>query len=206
MFYSDHLRKVNFYHIAARFCQIIVGSVIIGLYAHDLRKALKAHKYADGKWVSTTDPKTGAATSLPPEIVRLLTGSKVFAVSIGSISTLTALVFMVSAAALQYRLVVLLTLWEWLMTIMLATLSGIFGNMYLSEKVEMEGGIQRMKTAVIFDIMATGMWFMTALVGTWWYMSENRKRPRVEIPNEAWQGEAGLQKPKGSLASRTLRR
>jgi hypothetical protein len=37
--------------ILFRLCQFVMGLVVIGLYAQDLDKARRAHKYADPKWV-----------------------------------------------------------------------------------------------------------------------------------------------------------
>ncbi len=38
-------------HISYRFFQMIMGIVVIGLYAQDLNHAAKEHKYSDSKWV-----------------------------------------------------------------------------------------------------------------------------------------------------------
>jgi hypothetical protein len=80
------------------------------------------------------------------------------------------------------------------------------------EKVEMESGIHRMKTAVGFDLAGLVLWTMTASFGTWWFFSERRKSsgPRREIPGGQWEGNAGLPElsktfRNGSMASRSFR-
>ncbi|OCT50430.1 hypothetical protein CLCR_07556 [Cladophialophora carrionii] len=190
-------RKSSWLHLVLRSFQLIDALVVIGMYGVDLNAAMKASKYADGKWVSsTTDPQTGALTSYPPEMVRVLTTVKVFAVTTGSLAAVTALVFSLVSIAIQYRTVALLFAWDWTMTILFAVLSGIFGSMYLHENVEMESGIHRMKTAVGFDLAGLVLWTLTASFGTWWFFSERRKSsdPRREIPKVHWEGTAGLPK------------
>lgn len=34
-----------------RFLQLVFALAVVGLYAQDLNKARKEHKYSDGKWV-----------------------------------------------------------------------------------------------------------------------------------------------------------
>lgn len=41
--------------------------------------------------------------------------------------------------------------WEWILVILWSACCGIFGVMYRTENPEMDGGIQRMKTAFQFD-------------------------------------------------------
>lgn len=48
-----------------RFLQFVFGITVIGLYAQDLRKAHKEHKYTDSKWAYATAVGTiGAASAL----------------------------------------------------------------------------------------------------------------------------------------------
>lgn len=41
----------NLFNQLLRFCQLIFGIAVIGLYGQDLNRAHKEHKYADAKWV-----------------------------------------------------------------------------------------------------------------------------------------------------------
>jgi hypothetical protein len=125
-------RKSSWVNLVLRSFQLIDALVVIGMYGVDLNAAMKASKYADGKWVSSTDPKSGALTSYPPEMVRVLTCVKVFAVTTGSLAAVTALIFSLASIVIQYRTVALLFAWDWIITILFAVLSGIFGSMYLN--------------------------------------------------------------------------
>jgi hypothetical protein len=204
--------KSSWFNLFLRSLQLIDALIIIGMYGVDLNAATKADKYADGKWVRQTDPKTTALTSLPPEILTMLTSVKVLAVTVGSLAAVTSLIFSLANIFFAYRTVALLFAWDWIVTVLFAVLSGIFGSMYLKEKVEMESGIQRMKNAVGFDLAGLILWFITASVGLWafWRSSES-SAPRVEIrPDLEWQGE-GVSRPaesfKGnSMSSRSFRR
>ncbi|ETI23767.1 hypothetical protein G647_05573 [Cladophialophora carrionii CBS 160.54] len=179
-------RKSSWLHLVLRSFQLIDALVVIGMYGVDLNAAMKASKYADGKWV--------------------------FAVTTGSLAAVTALIFSLASIAIQYRTVALLFAWDWTMAILFAVLSGIFGSMYLHENVEMESGIHRMKTAVGFDLAGLVLWTLTASFGTWWFFSERRKSsdPRREIPRVQWEANAGLPKlsktfRNGSLGGRSFR-
>ncbi|KIW76224.1 hypothetical protein Z517_10970 [Fonsecaea pedrosoi CBS 271.37] len=146
------LRKSNIFNLVFRSLQLIDALVVIGMYAVDLNNAAKADKYADAKWV--------------------------FAVTVGSLAAVTSLIFSLASIFFHYRTVALLFAWDWVLTILFATLSGIFGSMYIGEKVEYENGIQRMKTAVGFDLAGLVLWFVTAAFGTWWFVSERRRERR----------------------------
>ena len=200
----------GWFNLVLRSAQLIVALVVVGLYSVDLNAATKADKYADGKWVSSPpDPKSGAVTSLPPEMVTLLTSEKVFAVTVGVLAAVTAILFSLANIFFAQRRMALSFVWEWLLTIMFAILSGIFGKMYVFEKVEMESAIQRMKTAVNVDFVSLILWFITASVGTYTYWKNSKRfTPRQEIPAGEWQGE-GISKPaesySGSMSSRGFR-
>lgn len=153
-------------NLALRSLQLIDALVIIGMYGVDLNNAQKADKYADGKWVRTTDPKTDALTSLPPELIRLTYIVKVLAIVTGTVGAVTALAYSLAYIWIKFKSLSKLFICDWLILVLFCTLSGIFGKMYLNEKVEMESGIQRMKTAVYFDIAGVILWLVTALYAT----------------------------------------
>ncbi|KIW27588.1 uncharacterized protein PV07_07317 [Cladophialophora immunda] len=147
-----HFRKSNIFNLVLRSLQLIDALVVIGMYAVDLNNANKEDKYADSKWV--------------------------FAVTVGSLAAVTALVFSLASVFFQYRTVALLFAWDWVLTILFATLSGIFGSMYIGERVEYESGIHRMKVAVGFDLTGLVLWFVTAAFGTWWFVMERKEERR----------------------------
>jgi len=66
-------------------------------------------------------------------------------------AAITALVFAVISIFSQYRTVAMLFAWEWILVILWAAMTGLFGSMYYHEKVEMERGVAAMKTAANFD-------------------------------------------------------
>ncbi|OAL20738.1 hypothetical protein AYO22_08747 [Fonsecaea multimorphosa] len=171
----SNFRKSNMFNLVFRSLQFIDALVVIGMYAVDLNNANKEDKYADSKWVRTTNTKTNALTSLPPEFVRGLIFCKVFAVTVGSLAAVTSLCFSLASIFWQYRTVALQFAWDWVLTILFATLSGIFGSMYIGERVEYESGIHRMKVAVGFDLTGLVLWFITAAFGTWWFFAERNQ-------------------------------
>ncbi|KIX96656.1 uncharacterized protein Z520_07375 [Fonsecaea multimorphosa CBS 102226] len=145
----SNFRKSNMFNLVFRSLQFIDALVVIGMYAVDLNNANKEDKYADSKWV--------------------------FAVTVGSLAAVTSLCFSLASIFWQYRTVALQFAWDWVLTILFATLSGIFGSMYIGERVEYESGIHRMKVAVGFDLTGLVLWFITAAFGTWWFFAERNQ-------------------------------
>jgi len=160
-------RKTNLLNLLIRILQLIDGLVIIGLYATDLNKAHQEDKYTDGKWVRSKG-------SIPPEFARLTIAVQVYAVVVGSCAAATAVCFSIASMVLQYSTVAVLFLWEWVLVILFAALSGIFGSMYINEQVEMESGIRRMKIAVGFDLTGLALFVISASVGTYFFFRGRR--------------------------------
>lgn len=50
------LSKSRIAHSAFRFIQMVLALAVVGLYAQDLKRANKAGKYSDGKWVCLCNP------------------------------------------------------------------------------------------------------------------------------------------------------
>lgn len=139
----------NIANIAGRFIQIIFACVVIGFYGTDLHRAHKVHKYSDGRWV--------------------------YGVAVGSMAAISALLMAIIGLVAQYRVIALMFIWEWLIVIFWAALSGLFGIMYLDENPEMDGGIERMKTAVAFDLFNMCLWIISAGIGLYVYLRSPRK-------------------------------
>jgi uncharacterized membrane protein len=158
-----------------RLFQVIVGLATIGFYATDIKNANAADKYTDGKWVRTLT-KDGSLVSIPPEFVRALTVLSVLAVTTGALSTVIAVVEIWASAFVQYSVVALLFVSDWIIVILYAVVTGIFGSMYMEEKVEMEAGIQRMKTAAWFDLVGLILWLCSAIMTTWFFLSADKGR------------------------------
>ncbi|KAK2067347.1 hypothetical protein P8C59_001097 [Phyllachora maydis] len=102
----------------AHFLQFVLALTVIGLYGQDLQSANKAHVYADGKWV--------------------------YAVVVGALSALTALLFLVPFILRLAHVWV----WGYILFILWIALFGLFGSMFIKERAEGDAGVQRMKNAV----------------------------------------------------------
>ena len=48
---SSRFSVTNIINLILRFLQMVFALAVVGLYAQDLNKARKEHKYSDGKWV-----------------------------------------------------------------------------------------------------------------------------------------------------------
>lgn len=72
-------------------------------------------------------------------------------------AAISALILALIGFITEYRVIAMLCVWEWIMAFFWIVLSGIFGNMYLHENPEMDNGIERMKTAVAFDLYVRGL-------------------------------------------------
>lgn len=97
---------------------------------------MKENVYADSKWV--------------------------FAVTVGAISGLTALAYMIWGIFLEFRAIALLFAWDAIIVLLWTVCSGIFGKMYLGENAEMDQGIQDMKVAAWFDLANLLFWVISA--------------------------------------------
>lgn len=127
---------------------MLFGIVVIGLYAQDLNHAHKEGKYSDGKWV--------------------------FATVVGSLSAITALVYIIVLFLASNLSIALLFAWDFIIFVLWAAVFGIFGKMYIGTKVEMEPGIQRMKNAVWIDLVNMLLWFISAVWGLVMFFVERR--------------------------------
>ena len=48
---SSRFTVTSILNLILRFLQMVFALTVVGLYAQDLHKAKKEHKYSDGKWV-----------------------------------------------------------------------------------------------------------------------------------------------------------
>lgn len=66
-------------------------------------------------------------------------------------AAVTALILIIVGLFSEYRTICILFPWEWILVILWAAVTGLFGNMYFGENPEMDSGVQAMKTAAAFD-------------------------------------------------------
>ncbi|KAI0130578.1 hypothetical protein BJ170DRAFT_594089 [Xylariales sp. AK1849] len=130
------------------FCQFILGTVVLSLYAIDLDNARKAGVHSDSKWV--------------------------FAVVVGTLSAVTALLYFIPFI-LRFAVV---PAWSLIIFILWCALFGVFGNMYIHENPEGDAGIIRMKRAVWIDLANLILWFIGTVTGAayWWAHRERNSR------------------------------
>ncbi|MCJ1286144.1 hypothetical protein MMC26_005489 [Xylographa opegraphella] len=136
---SNHGGVLGFIvHIVIRFFQFVLGLTVIGLYGSDLNAARIAHKYADGR--------------------------EVYAVVVGTLSALTALVFMVPFIK-THRLFP----WDIIMFFLWVVVFGIFGHMYIKANAAGDAGITRMKNAVWVDLANMLLWLISSAFGAFMF-------------------------------------
>jgi H+/Cl- antiporter ClcA len=101
---------------------------------------------------------------------------QVFATVVGSLSAVTALVFMILPILISYTTVAILFAWDFILFILWCAVFGLFGSMYIHAKAEMDSGIQRMKNAVWIDLICLLLWFITSIIGAigFWKGRNNR--------------------------------
>lgn len=130
-----------------RFIQFALALTVCGLYGVDLGSARKAGVRSDGRWV--------------------------YAVVLGVLSAVTALVYMIPMVA---RKVPLLFAWDAILFFLWIVLFGIFGKLFINERAEGDGGIQRMKNAVWVVLVNMLLWLLTAvaMATTWWQGRHSR--------------------------------
>lgn len=157
-------------NLFVRTLQFVQALVVIGYYGTYLNRAMQQDKYADGKWVRTSP------TSIPPEFARLMFTAQVFAVVVGSLAGITTVFTCIAVALAHFRVVAICFAWEWVMTILWAAVTGIFGSMYFSEHVEMDHDIKTMKIAAGFDAAGIILWLGSALWTTYMFIKSGHFR------------------------------
>ncbi|TVY38431.1 hypothetical protein LOCC1_G006927 [Lachnellula occidentalis] len=141
--------KMTFSYIAHsvfRFVQLVLALTVCGLYGVDLQAADKHHKYSDGKWV--------------------------YAEITASLSAFTALLYLLPFISH----IGLLFIWDTILFILWIALFGLFGNLYIHEHAEGDGGVQRMKNAVWVDLVNALLWLFSAVgMAVFWARSRGAR-------------------------------
>ena len=140
------MTKSSLFHIAGRAFQILMACVVIGMYGIDLNAANKAGKYSDSKWVSLIKPEDEETFDTDDW------QWQAFAVAVGSMAAITALIYAICSIFMSYRTTTLVCPWDFIMVVLWAAVTGIFGQMYFNENPEMVPGVKRQKTAAAFDM------------------------------------------------------
>ncbi|KIN08104.1 hypothetical protein OIDMADRAFT_97765, partial [Oidiodendron maius Zn] len=120
-------------HIVYRFIQMIFALAVCGLYGADLHNANKHHVPSDSKWG--------------------------YAVAVGSLSAISALVYMIPIIVS----IPLLFIWDTILFIFWIAVFGVFGKLYIHTDPQGDSGIQRMKNAVWVDLMNALFWLGSAI-------------------------------------------
>ncbi|CRK43398.1 hypothetical protein BN1723_005650 [Verticillium longisporum] len=127
------------------FFQFVLAITVIGLYGTDLQRAREADSYVDAKWV--------------------------YAVVVGALSALTALLFMVPFI-LRFAFTFV---WDFVLFVLWLVAFGIFGHMFINENAEGDGAIERMKNAVWVLLANALLWLITAIfMGIYWFRHRER--------------------------------
>jgi H+/Cl- antiporter ClcA len=101
---------------------------------------------------------------------------QVFATVVGSLSAVTALIFMILPIIFSYITVAILFAWDIILFILWCAVFGLFGSMYIHAKAEMDSGVQRMKNAVWIDLICLLLWFITSIMGAIGFMRGRKDR------------------------------
>lgn len=79
----------------------------------------------------------------------------------------------------------LLFIWDTILFILWIALFGLFGNMYIKEHAEGDGGVQRMKNAVWVDLVNALLWLVSAVGMAVYFVQKRGGRSR-------WTGRAAV--------------
>jgi hypothetical protein len=141
----SHMSVGGAIRILLRFFQFVMGIVVIGLYAQDIHNVRKAGAKVDSKWS--------------------------YAVFCGSISSLTALIFMVPLIKSWVFFYVDALIWFFWVV-----LFGIFGKEFLNQDPKGDSGVVRMKRAAWIDMVNMILWFISACYGGWAFWRYRKER------------------------------
>ncbi|KAI0975749.1 hypothetical protein F4678DRAFT_280676 [Xylaria arbuscula] len=127
------------------FIQFVLAITVIGLYATDLDRAHKKGVYADGKWV--------------------------YAVVVGSLSAVTAALYSIPLVLRS----VAVPIWSFVLFVLWIALFGVFASLYLHERPEGNGDIQRMKNAMWIDLVNALLWLIgSSAAFIYWFLHRER--------------------------------
>lgn len=131
------------------FC-FILALTTCGLYGKDLQRAHHHGVYSDSKWI--------------------------YAVVVGSMSAVTCVAYFIPFVLRVAGIGA--AIWNLILFILWIALFGVFGKMYINEKAEGDGGIQRMKNAVWVDLTSALLWLIAAgaAMGYWLKNRDSRSR------------------------------
>ncbi|PHH64209.1 hypothetical protein CDD81_4823 [Ophiocordyceps australis] len=132
------------------FLCFVLAITVCGLYGTDLNRASHVHKYADSKWV--------------------------YAVVVGALSAVTCVVYFIPFTLRHASFIA--AAWNAILFILWIAVFGVFGSLYIKEKPEGDGGIQRMKSAVWVDLVNALLWLISAIAvaGYWWKHRDSRSQ------------------------------
>jgi hypothetical protein len=147
--YLPRLHKRTLANTFTRLLQLIGGIAVCVYYGRILSAAARAGVYGDTKWI--------------------------FATTVGAISGLSALVYMVWGLLLEFRAVAIMFAWDAVVTVLWVAVTGIFGKMYFGENPEMDEGIEKMKVAAGFDLANLLLWLGSAVYCGWVVFVADRK-------------------------------
>ncbi|KAM3427454.1 hypothetical protein NHJ13734_008975 [Beauveria thailandica] len=135
---------------AVYFLIFVLGLSIIGLYATDVQRARESNSHPGSKWV--------------------------FAVVVGSLSSVTCLAYLVPF--IFHALGFVAPIWNLVLFILNITLFGVFAKLYLHEDARGNGAVTRMKNAIWVDLTSALLWLLVALAsaGYWWKHRDVRSR------------------------------
>lgn len=91
---------------------------------------------------------------------------QVFALVIGILGTISALVYGVAGIFVSYRNTSLGFPWEWILTILWAAVAGLFSSMYLHYHPLVDNGVHRERVAAGFDLANLLLWGLSAIAAT----------------------------------------
>ncbi|VUC35296.1 unnamed protein product [Clonostachys rosea] len=98
----------------------------------------------------------------------------VFAVVLGSMSTMTCLLYLIPG--FLYNANLLMTFWDLFLFVLWITVFGLFGKLYINKDAEGDRDIQRMKDAVWVDLVNALTWlFLVIATACYWRKNRNRE-------------------------------
>ncbi|EON65715.1 hypothetical protein W97_04954 [Coniosporium apollinis CBS 100218] len=94
----------------------------------------------------------------------------VYAEVVAALSAITVLVYLI-----PFIKTWIFFIWDVILFILWTAVFGVFGQLYINEKPEGNGGIQRMKNAVWIDLINMLLWFVTACYGAFLFFFHRRR-------------------------------
>lgn len=152
--------------------QFVLAVVVIGLYGDDVARSEHKGNDIDGRWVCGLRTLKQLAHDAPNYLFTDYSRAlQIYAVVVGSLSAVTAIVFLIPAIS---RFIAV-PIWSFAIFVLWVAVFGVFGRLSWSANPDDNIDLQRIRIAVWLDLVNVILWLLgTVMLGVEYWTSHPR--------------------------------